>query len=327
MANPLYAIPGLGGYQAAVDANQQRGLQQLQQAQAVMGIQKAQQQQQQQAQYQADVAALGPNPSPEALAGVVAKYNPEKALDIRQRAEDRKSLGEERARQFAETLELKRQGLEQQRVAFEQRTTDAQARAQFDQWMKQQQLILQQQNQAFQKWATEQNLDIKKLLAENKPITEFQGKNALYGSRAAASDRTLNGLEDKISLVGLATKESIQNMPVVGGALGAVANKALSADQQKVEQAQRDFVNAVLRQESGAVISAQEFDNAKKQYFPQPGDSKEVIAQKKSNRKLAIEGFKRIAGPAWASVEQQLQQSNIAAPAPTGNVVDFGSLK
>jgi len=65
----------------------------------------------------------------------------------------------------------------------------------------------------------------------------------------------------------------------------------LSKDQQSIEQAQRDFINAVLRRESGAVISPGEFTNAQKQYFPQPGDSLKVLAQKRANRTLAIKGL------------------------------------
>ena len=72
----------------------------------------------------------------------------------------------------------------------------------------------------------------------------------------------------------------------------------MSAKTQQVEQAQRDFVNAVLRQESGAVIAPSEFDNAQKQYFTQPGDKKEVIEQKRKNRETAIAGLKVMAGPA-----------------------------
>jgi hypothetical protein len=135
--------------------------------------------------------------------------------------------------------------------------------------------------------------------ARERPITEYQGKNALYGTRAAEADKSLLELEEKISTAGLATKQALQNVPIIGGLAGAAGNVMLSKEQQRVEQAQRNFVNAVLRQESGAVISEQEFENAKKQYFPQPGDKPEVIAQKRQNRKTAIEGFKKIAGPAW----------------------------
>lgn len=131
----------------------------------------------------------------------------------------------------------------------------------------------------------------------DKPMTEFQGKNFLFGSRAAESDNILSDLEDKISTTGLAVKQAAANTPLIGGVLGAVGNVALSKEQQQVEQAQRNFVNAVLRQESGAVISEQEFENAKKQYFPQPGDSQKVIEQKRANRETAINGFQKIAGP------------------------------
>lgn len=38
---------------------------------------------------------------------------------------------------------------------------------------------------------------------------------------------------------------------------------------QQYEQAKTNFVNAVLRRESGAKISDEEFDSAEKQYFVQ----------------------------------------------------------
>ena len=58
-----------------------------------------------------------------------------------------------------------------------------------------------------------------------------------------------------------------------------------------MEQSQRDFVNAVLRRESGAAISNSEFDNARQQYFPQIGDDDKVIEQKRRNRELATRGI------------------------------------
>ena len=66
-----------------------------------------------------------------------------------------------------------------------------------------------------------------------------------------------------------------RDMPYVDKA----RNVFLTSDRQKLEQAQRDFANAILRKESGAAISQSEFANTRQQYFPQPGDSEEVIAQ------------------------------------------------
>lgn len=73
--------------------------------------------------------------------------------------------------------------------------------------------------------------------------------------------------------------------------LGALANWTQSPQQQQVEQAQRDFVNATLRKESGAAISNSEFESARQQYFPQPGDSSAVIDQKRKNRELSTRGM------------------------------------
>lgn len=162
----------------------------------------------------------------------------------------------------------------------------------------------------------------------DKPMTEFQGKAALYGTRAAQSHRILEELEDTISLEGLATKQAASRIPIIGGIAGAAGNAMLSKEQQKVEQAQRDFVNAVLRQESGAVIADTEFANAIKQYFPAPGDSKAVRDQKRANRMLAIKGFARMSGPTGAEdIDALLKAPRMPAsgdvpPPPDGFVVN-----
>lgn len=133
--------------------------------------------------------------------------------------------------------------------------------------------------------------------AKKAAPTEFQGKSATFGARAQAADKIISSLEGSYSPSAVNTKTAIENLPGVGGVLGAASNLMLSDASQKAEQAQRDFVNAVLRQESGAVISDQEFANAKKQYFPQPGDSDAVKRQKAANRQLVIQGFMNNARP------------------------------
>jgi hypothetical protein len=133
--------------------------------------------------------------------------------------------------------------------------------------------------------------------AKKAAPTEFQGKSATFGARALEADKILNELGTNYSPLGINTKSSAARVPLVGGALEYGANLTLSDNSQKAEQAQRNFVNAVLRQESGAAINRDEFDNARKQYFPQPGDSQVVIAQKARNRQLAINGFRENSRP------------------------------
>lgn len=124
-----------------------------------------------------------------------------------------------------------------------------------------------------------------------KTMTEGQAKANLFGSRMKEADRILQELEGKYSPMAVNAKMGAEKMPGVGGLAGAVGNLMLSTEGQQAEQAQRDFVNAVLRRESGAVISEPEFANAQKQYFPQPNDTPEVLAQKRRNRALAIGGM------------------------------------
>lgn len=59
-----------------------------------------------------------------------------------------------------------------------------------------------------------------------------------------------------------------------------------------MEQAKRNFINSVLRRESGSAIAPSEFESANAQYFPSAGDTPDVVAQKERNREVAIAGLK-----------------------------------
>ena len=124
----------------------------------------------------------------------------------------------------------------------------------------------------------------------NKDLTDAQAKALLFGSRMQQAEKQLQALNAKGVDMPSIIKMGADNVPLVGGALGAAANATVaSEEQQQVEQAQRDFINAVLRRESGAVIADSEFLNARKQYFPQVGDGDAVKEQKRLNRQLAMQ--------------------------------------
>ncbi len=156
-------------------------------------------------------------------------------------------------------------------------------------------------------------------VGSGKPLTEFQGKSTSFGMRADAASRVIDQVGQGGKVQPSLIKRAAEAVPLIGEGLGMAANSLQTPEQQQVEQAQRDFVNAVLRQESGAAVSAAEFDNARKQYFPQPGDSPEVVAQKKANRESAINGFRISAGPGarnigGAPAQPHPQQQPAAAP-------------
>lgn len=73
----------------------------------------------------------------------------------------------------------------------------------------------------------------------------------------------------------------------------------MSGDFQAYDQARRNFINAQLRRESGAVISDSEFANANQQYFPQPGDTEEQVKRKRAARETALNAMRRSAGPTY----------------------------
>jgi hypothetical protein len=139
-------------------------------------------------------------------------------------------------------------------------------------------------------------------------LNDAQGKAMNYGARTAEAAAILDSLGTNYSSLSVATKGGLQDLPGVGGIAGMAYNQFMGKNEQRVEQAQRNFINAVLRRESGAVISVPEFDNARHQYFPQPGDDEAVLAQKKHNRDMVIRNFAIESGPGRAEVMRVMQR-------------------
>ena len=83
-----------------------------------------------------------------------------------------------------------------------------------------------------------------------------------------------------------------------------------SSNVQQFMQASRNFINAKLRRESGAVISPTEFSEARLQYLPQPGDDNKTLELKKQNRDLVFASLKKASGPAYSSVNELLGTQN-----------------
>jgi hypothetical protein len=115
---------------------------------------------------------------------------------------------------------------------------------------------------------------------------ENQSKDSGFANRLFSAEEVLRDPQ-VISAATSPLQAGLGKLP------GIMSNYATNGDYQRYDQAARNFVNAVLRRESGAAISQSEFDNAYKQYFPQPGDTPERIAQKQANR---METIKAIAG-------------------------------
>lgn len=122
---------------------------------------------------------------------------------------------------------------------------------------------------------------------KNKDLNDTQAKAKLFGERMQQANSVL----DKMATAGVdrpgMIHQGAQAIPLIGGPAAQATNWTQSKEQQQVAQAQRDFINAVLRRESGAAIATSEFENAQQQYFPTIGDSPEVREQKRRNRENA----------------------------------------
>ena len=81
-----------------------------------------------------------------------------------------------------------------------------------------------------------------------------------------------------------------------GGLTGAAANRALSAPEQKHFNAARGWLAGILRNDTGATITAEEFRQYYPTYFPVPGDTKEVIEQKRQLRLKTQQGVRANSG-------------------------------
>jgi len=121
-----------------------------------------------------------------------------------------------------------------------------------------------------------------------KGMNENQAKAAGFADRISEANPILDTAPQSVGA------SILSGLP--GGNFG------LDPNQQMFFQAERNFINAVLRRESGAVISDPEFDNARKQYIPQPGDSAQVLEQKRRNRETVLRSIGRDAGPSYQPV-------------------------
>lgn len=149
-------------------------------------------------------------------------------------------------------------------------------------------------------------------IGKNKPATADQFKVAGFARRIEQSEDVFTDL----------TKMGYDRTNKAGAAFNAVVPRAFESDAYKTqEQAERNFINAVLRRESGAAISPSEFDSAEQQYFPRPGDPPELVEQKAANRQQVLETLKAEAGTALDKVPRVESVATRKKPGGDGEAV------
>lgn len=154
-------------------------------------------------------------------------------------------------------------------------------------------------------------------------LTESQGAATTYGIRMNQANEILKPIENAglkdTGKIRAGVSGTLGAVPLIGDALSRGSDNifntlptvlgGLNENQQKTVQARVNFITAVLRKESGASISPQEFSTAEKNYFPAPGDSETIVKQKQQAREAAIQGMRLQAGPG----KKYIEQSNVTS--------------
>ena len=112
---------------------------------------------------------------------------------------------------------------------------------------------------------------------------EGAGKTAEFLPRVEEADKIANGFESDIEKLG--TQMSVQ-----------LPNLLRSPKARLYRNAQDEFINAGLRDESGAAIQPSEYERYRKIYFAEVGDDAATLAQKRQARQRVIDGLRLRAG-------------------------------
>ncbi|MGG6341550.1 hypothetical protein ACQ5SB_20770 [Stenotrophomonas geniculata] len=149
-------------------------------------------------------------------------------------------------------------------------------------------------------------------------LTEGQGKDIVYFSRGRDSNALLQKFGDNLLMTqgnqgarGI-LDSALRGLPFVGDS--GLVNGLISSDRQQAQQAAAEFLSAILRKDTGAAITKQEFDIYGPMYLPMPGDSAATLEQKAVARQGALEGIKAGLGNAQAAIPAPRERSRLEMP-------------
>lgn len=234
----------------------------------------------------------------------------ERAVGERQREE---SVAQEKEKRlYAQQEKLHQAGFEQQSKIAEM--SDARARQ------------LQKERLAAEKEIAGMKMDsVEARMAAQEPKAA-QAQAATFGRRIEQAEDVFKDLQAK----GFNRADTMSDME------SYIPERFQGENLRKQDQAERNFVNAVLRRESGAAIAQSEFDSAKKQYFPRPGDTPDILRQKEINRNTILAGLKAEAGHVYNMLRDKESQITVsprmikgggnAAIAGPGPMPDFDNM-
>ena len=154
-----------------------------------------------------------------------------------------------------------------------------------------------QQKSEMEKSFKQSQIDLNNAKAEAQrqapKIKDKQWENATYAQRMADSERILEDLTRSGYKFG--SFETALKTDDFGN-ISFVASRLKNDQDRKYASAVWNWITSKLRKESGAAISAEEFKNDFKIFFPQIGSTAQDVVFKKSQRDIPFIGFREAAG-------------------------------
>ena len=142
-------------------------------------------------------------------------------------------------------------------------------------------------------------------------LTEGQSKDLNYFQRGNAALPTIEANESALASAG---QNALNAVPGVG-------NYLTSDEYQTANQAGREFLAAILRKDTGAAITKQEFEIYGPMFLPQPGDGDDVLKQKRVSRSRAMKVMKDGLGSASPMADLPVPQNPGTPPQAGASLV------
>jgi hypothetical protein len=165
---------------------------------------------------------------------------------------------------------------------------------------------LAQMEESFQKFK-QTSAEAAAKAAEGKKPTESEAKAATLAGRLEGSLKDLQGIKQE-ALKPEVIPSLLQGLSIVPGA-EMLAGKISSEDRLRAEAAQLDALDAALTLGTGAAYTREQLRGYAKSYFPQIGDTPNVIAEKNTRFERLVSLAREQAGTAGKRIDTATEKA------------------
>lgn len=133
-----------------------------------------------------------------------------------------------------------------------------------------------------------------------KEPSEGERKQAAFATRAKSANTAYEQyLAENPDAAEMSIKDYqlLEKAPIAGSSF-------ISPKAKMIKQLEKEFIGSILRPETGAAASDEEWSMYGGKYFPRPGDTPEILARKKQVRQQDIDTMATMAGKAAGQIKE-----------------------